>query len=160
MFCNQCGNELQPGYNHCPKCGRAVSWPTGGLAQGRLQRHLRTLGILWIIVGALWLVPSVGLMTLGGLTRLVIPGSEALAHNVGPFVMFLLGGSLLVVGVGGILVGWGLMHRQPWARMVAIILGIIILFHPPFGTALGIYTLWVLLSDEGGIEYQRLAQSA
>jgi hypothetical protein len=64
------------------------------------------------------------------------------------------------VGAGGILVGWGLMRRQPWARIVAIVLGVISLFHPPIGTALGIYTLWVLLADEGGLEYRRIASVA
>jgi hypothetical protein len=34
---------------------------------------------------------------------------------------------------------------------------VLALFHPPFGTALGIYTLWVLLSDENGSEYNYLA---
>jgi uncharacterized membrane protein HdeD (DUF308 family) len=71
-----------------------------------------------------------------------------------------LGGTFLLIGVGGILVGLGLRDRKSWARIVAIILGVIALFHPPIGTALGIYTLWVLISDEGGAEYQRLSASS
>jgi hypothetical protein len=160
MFCNRCGTEIQPAFNHCPKCGQTVSWPTANLAQNRLEKHLRTLGTLWIIVGVLWLLPSVVLMTLSGMLHLVIPGTEEVGRILGPFLMFVLGGSLLIVGAGGILVGWGLMHRQHWARIVAIVLGVISLFHPPFGTALGIYTLWVLLADEGGLEYSRMASVA
>jgi hypothetical protein len=79
------------------------------------------------------------------------------ATLVGPLVLTLIGSSILLVGIGGILVGWGLRDRQPWARITAIILGILALFHPPFGTALGIYTLWVLLSDESGSEYRQLS---
>ena len=66
MFCQQCGTETQPGYNVCPKCGKVLSWPTAPLAQSRLCRHLRTVGTLWIVVGALWLIPSIILLALGG----------------------------------------------------------------------------------------------
>jgi hypothetical protein len=34
---------------------------------------------------------------------------------------------------------------------------VLALFHPPLGTALGVYSLWVLLADEGGNEYGYLA---
>ncbi len=54
----------------------------------------------------------------------------------------------------------GLTQCRPWARIVAIILGVLALFHPPVGTALGVYTLWVLLSDEHGTEYQYLVRAA
>jgi hypothetical protein len=52
------------------------------------------------------------------------------------------------------------MKHQPWARIAAIVLGVLALFHPPFGTALGIYTLWVLLSGDAGTEYDRMASAA
>ena len=50
------------------------------------------------------------------------------------------------------------MQRAPWARTTAIILGVLALFHPPLGTALGVYTLWVLVADEHGDEYRYLAR--
>ena len=130
------------------------------LAQSRLTRHLRTVGILWIVVGALWLIPSVILLALGGIAHMAIPGTDAVAHYLGPFVLLLIGWILLIVGAGGVCVGWGLMQHQPWARIAAIVLGVLAIFHPPLGTALGIYTLWVLLADEGGLEYQRMARAA
>jgi hypothetical protein len=34
------------------------------------------------------------------------------------------------------------------------------LFHPPFGTALGVYSMWVLLGDEGADEYRCLEGAA
>jgi hypothetical protein len=52
------------------------------------------------------------------------------------------------------------MHREQWARTVAIILGVISLFNVPFGTALGIYTLWVLLSPNADQEYLALGRGA
>jgi hypothetical protein len=62
----------------------------------------------------------------------------------------------IVKAVGGFLAGWGLLNRQPWARMLAIVLGVISLFfHIPFGTALGVYTLWVLLPAHSEEEYEK-----
>jgi hypothetical protein len=37
--------------------------------------------------------------------------------------------------------------------MLTIVLAFIALFHVPFGTALGIYSLWVLLPAEADAEY-------
>ncbi|OLE57373.1 MAG: hypothetical protein AUG13_04345 [Chloroflexi bacterium 13_1_20CM_2_59_7] len=125
-----------------------------------MERHLRTLGILWIVVGVLFLIPSIIALAVGSIAHVAIPGSEGMARALGPLVLYLIGGSLLVVGAGGICVGWGLMQRQPWARIAALILGILALFHPPFGTALGIYTLWVLLSNDAGTEYEHMARAA
>jgi hypothetical protein len=76
-----------------------------------------------------------------------------------PPIMFGLGGSFLILAVAGICVGWGLMRYEPWARIVAIIVGILALFHPPFGTALGIYTLWVLLSNDAATLYDQAARN-
>lgn len=160
MFCNQCGGDIQAGYRVCPNCRTAISWPTSGLPQTRLQHHLRTLATLWIVVGVLWLFPSLIMMAVGSAIHLVIPGTEALVRNLGPLVIFIIGGSLLIVGAGGIMVGWGLMRHESWARVTAIVLAILALFHLPFGTALGVYTLWVLLPDDGGVEYQRLASAS
>ena len=44
--------------------------------------------------------------------------------------------------------------------MLTIVLAVISLFNMPFGTALGIYTLWVLISPNANSEYQAMAHSA
>jgi len=157
MFCDQCGTELPAGSNHCQNCGKALGWPTSRLAQSRLESHLHILGILWIVIGALWLIPAVILIVLGGVVHLAIPVGDEIARHLGPAVLLLIGWFCLMVGGAGICVGWGLMQHQTWARITAIILGVIALLHPPLGTALGVYTLWVLLADEGGLEYRRMA---
>src|SRR5262249_31644192 len=125
----------------------------------RLQKHLRTLGILWIIVGALFLLPALAVMILGTTATMFLPFHDAVMHNVGPFLVFIAGSTLLILGLGGVCVGWSLMERRPWARIVAIILGVLALLHPPFGTALGIYTLWVLLSNDAEAQYQQLSRA-
>jgi hypothetical protein len=159
MFCNRCGTQLQSDFNLCPKCGVPVGAPAAVPSPGgRLQRHLRTVSILWIVVGVLWVIPSLVLMGISHAPHLMM-GDEMFTHAFMPPMMFSLGIVFLVIAAGGVLVGWGLMNHERWARMTAIVLGIIALFHPPFGTALGIYTLWVLLPAESAAEYGRMTQA-
>lgn len=157
MFCNRCGTQLQPDFNLCPKCGAPVGVPaTVPAATGRLQRHLRTLGILWIVVGVLWIIPSLVLMGISHAPHIMI-GDEMFSHAFMPPMLFSFGIVFLAIAAGGVFVGWGLMNHERWARMTAIVVGILALFHPPLGTALGIYTLWVLLPADAAAEYDRMS---
>jgi hypothetical protein len=158
VFCNQCGTEVQTDYNVCPRCGRPVQATL--LVPSRLEGHLRILGILWMVVGGLTLIPALILVFLSSVVHVVIPFEDSLARDLGPLLMIVAGASLFIVGAGGLMVGWGLMHHESWARIAAIVVGALALFHPPLGTGLGIYTLWVLLSQNAGFEYDRLARVA
>jgi hypothetical protein len=163
MFCNHCGTQLQPDFNLCPKCGNPVAASAAtnvpvAIRTGRLERHLRILGILWVVIGVLWIIPSFVLMGLSRASHMhMMMGDEMFTRAFMPPMLFSLGSIFLVVAAGGILVGWGLMKRERWARTTAIVVGILAIFHPPFGTAMGIYTLWVLLPAEAAAEYNRLA---
>jgi uncharacterized membrane protein (DUF2068 family) len=76
---------------------------------------------------------------------------------VAPF-LGAIGMVLLGFAIVGAIAGWGLIARRPWARMLAIVLGCICLIHIPFGTALGIYTLWVLVPGDADAEYRSVAR--
>jgi hypothetical protein len=159
MFCNRCGNAIPAGVIECPKCQRRIGDPVRLLAYSRLQGHLSRLAILWIVIGALFMIPAAALLLFGGGVHFVLHNEEPLAQLF-PVFLYLLGGTLSLLAAGGIGVGLGLMQRRPWARTLAIILGALALLYPPFGTALGIYTLWVLLADDGGLEYHYLSQQS
>jgi hypothetical protein len=83
-------------------------------------------------------------------------GMPLFLHGLMRFFGFLL----IAGGILGIVTGWGLLERRPWARTLAIVLGVFRLFDMPFGTALGIYTLWVLLPASSEQEYRRMARVA
>jgi hypothetical protein len=64
--------------------------------------------------------------------------SVPFAHGEFVHSILTLTGILLIVGAAlGLTAGIGLLQRQPWARMLAIILGVISPVDVPFGTALG-----------------------
>jgi hypothetical protein len=37
-----------------------------------------------------------------------------------------------------------LLTRKPWARALAIVVGLVSLINVPIGTTIGLYTLWAL----------------
>jgi hypothetical protein len=71
--------------------------------------------------------------------------------------MFSTGIFLAVFGVIHLLLAWGLYERQPWARVLGIVVACLALIRIPFGTALGIYTLWVLTPEGSRREYEEMA---
>jgi hypothetical protein len=163
MFCNKCGGPIQPDYRVCPKCGNAIQgtvMPPTAFPQGRVARHVKTLAILWMVVAAFWLIPAFGTLIAGSMAGFFIPMGNHMGRTLGPFVLHTIGSIFLLIAAGGFAVGWGLIQRRPWARITAIILGFIALLHPPLATALGIYTLWVLLPADAEREYSQMAGSA
>ena len=70
--------------------------------------------------------------------------------------LFLSSGALLLI-LGGvmILVGRAIGRRQAVGRMAALALAVPNLLIVPFGTALGIYTFWVLLNDDARSDFGR-----
>lgn len=179
MFCDQCGREAASEARFCSNCGRALS--TTGAApaapagaprayyqpgvSGRLNAHLRTLGILWLICGVLRAFNVMALWIVG---RMVIPSvlsfipsfqySSPLEHLIQGGI-FIASGILVLQTALALFTAWGLLERHSWGRMVAIVAGILALIRIPFGTALGIYTLWVLLPATSEMEYRNLARA-
>jgi hypothetical protein len=74
--------------------------------------------------------------------------------------IFSTGVALAMFGVLHLVLAWGLFERESWARMLGVVIGFLALLRFPLGTALGIYTLWVLQPEKSGVEYDRLAQSS
>jgi hypothetical protein len=60
----------------------------------------------------------------------------------------LIGGFILLLSIPGLIGGIGLLYRKEWARILVIILGFLNLLNIPFGTILGIYTIWALMRPE------------
>jgi hypothetical protein len=67
---------------------------------------------------------------------------------------------LLAKAACGFIAGWGLLQHEPLARVIVLVLAFLSLFtNIPFGTALGIYTMWVLLPAQSEQEYDALVQA-
>jgi len=110
-----------------------------------MRQHIKILAVLYIVLGVLGIVATLIVFgVLGGVAGLVTATED---HEAA--VIALLGGitllAIVTVSVPSIVAGIGLLMLQPWARVLSIILSVVHLFNIPFGTALGIYGLWVML---------------
>jgi hypothetical protein len=117
--------------------------------------HVKILAILHIVFGALSLLAALLILVIFGGVAGIVSVSDAshdpnayLAVPVLGVVGTVIFGLLLLLSLPGVLAGVGLLKFQPWARILTIVLCALNLLNVPFGTALGIYGLWVLLNSE------------
>ena len=156
MFCDRCGAQVSGPANFCPGCGRTFAATPPVATGGRVVRHVRTLGILWLVYAGLRLMQSVAVTSFARY-------DWGFFDNMPFFVPGLLravGGFYLVLSILGALAGWGLLERRPWARVLAIVLAVFALLKFPLGTALGIYTLWTLAPAQSEAEYRSVQRAA
>jgi hypothetical protein len=126
-----------------------------------MDRHLDLLAILYRVWGALALVVGLSILILAVGAAAIIAKAEPPAHPAGlaakvtTVTFFLLGGAAVAWGLLHAGSGYALRRRRPWARLVALGLAALNLFFVPFGTAFGIYALWVLLTERGRRLFER-----
>jgi hypothetical protein len=65
----------------------------------------------------------------------------------------------MLLSLPGLIAGIGLVKFRPWARILGIVISALDLLSVPFGTALGVYGLWVLLSTETEALFRQSAAS-
>ena len=185
MFCSGCGQPISPGQQYCLRCGRAVpaaglaGGPVpgpaayGGAAQAgippmayfytRVHRHLQALGVLWIAYGA-WTLFQWGIAMsffagafgnyFGHWNHGPFGGEFPFGHL--PWLAPLITVAVVARTVLSVVTGVALARRAPWARMLALVTAFLTLIKPITGTALSIYTLWVLLPAASAAEYEQM----
>ena len=111
-------------------------------------------GVLFIVWGLLTALVGLSTLALGvGAVALVMSGSHdgsrQLAAGLTAAVFTTLALIAILWGAAHVAVGVPLRRRRPKARLVALMLGSVDLVLLPYGTALGLYALWVLLNEQG-----------
>lgn len=162
MFCQHCGSQVPEGGQYCATCGRAVVIAVVPSSDSRVARHIRLLAILWMARAGLKLMTGIAAVFVG---KLFLPLAMRAADGVpfGDFIPAIVSASgwfMLMLAIPSLAVGIGLYSHETWARPLGIVMGFLSLLSPVLGTALGIYTLWVLLPARADQEYQRLARAA
>lgn len=168
MYCENCGAQVGENYRFCPSCGKGFNSYTvmrpNMPRRSRVQEHIQLLGVLWIACGALMVLGSIAIMTVGhAVLSMIFRPDIGAPPEVFPLMRTIFGFVAAFVGIKGaaeILAGWGLLERASWARPLTIVVAFISLLNIPIGTALGVYSLWVLLPEESGKDYDQLAQAA
>ena len=183
-FCSRCGARVQPPApqappQYAPPAGAGPAAPHAGpvvppaspywhhIYIPRVANHIQLVAILWLVYAAYRVVTGLfasllmfGFSTHSFLDRL---GPEH-SFPFAPFAPFmgtiavLLVIKTIIAFALAVVTGVALLQRKTWGRTLAIIAAVLALLTFPVGTALGIYTLWVLAPTPSGHEYEALAQ--
>ncbi len=114
-----------------------------------MRLHIDVLGSLHLVWGAFGVLTGVSLGILAAGTRAALAGGAFGVGERAAVSLLAVGAVLLAAGgAAAALTGWGLRRRVGRARLASLILAVPNLVLVPFGTALGVYTLWVLLNDD------------
>lgn len=117
-----------------------------------MKSHVDFVGVLFVVWGALTALVGLSTLALGfGAVALIASSSRSgqVAAGLTAAVFTTLALIAIVWGVAHIFIGMPLRRCRPGARLLALMIGSVDLLLLPYGTALGAYTLWVLLSEEG-----------
>jgi uncharacterized BrkB/YihY/UPF0761 family membrane protein len=168
MYCSVCGHALVPGQPVCQQCGRAIAVAPVPQVPGfqfeltSYASKLRALSVVWFIWGALSL--AFGLLGMAF--------ADAFLHGrfqhwmrgplppmwFGPAFIHFIWLIILVRSALALCAGYGLMHRAPWGRVVAVVAAFVSILKFPFGTALAIWTLVTLMGYRNTTLYDHVAE--
>lgn len=114
-----------------------------------MRLHLHVLGILHLVWGAFGVLTGLSLVILAGGTRAALRGDAfGVGERAAVVLLAVVGGTLLLGGTVTVMTGWAIRRRSPRGRLAALVLAVPNLVLVPFGTALGVYTFWVLLNND------------
>jgi hypothetical protein len=111
-----------------------------------MKDHVKIIGILWVVFGVFYLCLAL-------FAFLVFFGVAQIPNvDVEPGILRLIGiiasSFLGLIALPQIIGGLGLVHHKEWARILMLVVSFLNLFHVPFGTALGVYSLIILFHPE------------
>lgn len=174
MYCSGCGQEISPAQGFCSNCGRPAPPPVPpqvplipGL-EFQLQNYagkVKALAIVWFIYAGfslLWGVAALSFASaflsghFGPWGREPWSGGSVPPDWFGPAILRFVWVFLVFRACLAAAAGWGLLKHAQWGRIVAIALAFLSLLKFPFGTALGIWTLVMLLGYRNATLYEQL----
>jgi len=179
MHCSGCGQDLMAGQGFCPRCGRVSgvgmpmasvpppgfgAGPTTWLPLAQIERQVNALAVGWFVysgIAALFGLMGLAFVhaSIGRHFGVSWPFSGHFGHPMMGLFWMKFAWMALTLRVGlGIAAGIGLMQKTTWGRVVAIIAGFLAILHFPFGTAMGIWTLVVLLKAPNAAGYEAMAR--
>jgi len=122
------------------------------------QEHNKALGIANLIYGGVHLLMMGFMLAFMSLIFGAIMsdprGTAPPPAFFGFFIWFICLFQLLF-SVPSFVAGYALLKRKPWAKVAAIISGVVSAMSFPIGTAVCVYTFWFLFSEPGKMLYDK-----
>lgn len=111
-----------------------------------MEKHVTTVAILQIGLSAFGILLGIFLFLILGTIGMATHDYEA------QFILWIIGTSvgsfLIIISIPSIIGGIGLLKYKNWARILILIVSAIDLLNIPIGTALGAYSIWVLVQPD------------
>jgi hypothetical protein len=115
-----------------------------------VRSHVSLLGLLQLTWGGMGLLLGASLLLLAVAAAAIarLPEADPLTAGATALVFVVFGVAVAAGGCASVWVGRALRRHRSQGRTGALALALMNLFVLPFGTALAIYTFWVLLHNE------------
>ena len=98
-----------------------------------MSKHLKILGCLFLARSVIMLI-----------IVFVVKNYARINSDLVSIVLIIVG----IIALGDIICGYGLLTKQPWGRILGLIMSFLGLCSLPIGTALGIYGMWTLFDKD------------
>jgi len=173
MFCSGCGQTLVAGHTFCNHCGRPAAPPVPPIPGMQFQVEnyagkVKSLSLVWFIYAGFSFLAGVAGLTFAHAFFSNHSGFGPWGHGpwsddpgnewFGRTIMHLVWVKTIVRSALAMVAGWGLSEHSQWGRVVAIVAAVLSLLSFPFGTAIGIWTLVVLLGYRNATLYEELGR--
>lgn len=118
-----------------------------------LDNHKKILGIIYIVSASFTILVALFIRAImSTVFGFAFENADPEEQRIGEFVMAITGFLPAVIiifsGVPTLIAGIGLLTKQSWAMILALIMGCLKLFSVPIGTAIGIYAIWIYAEEQ------------
>ncbi len=118
----------------------------------KLDGHKKVLGILYVVSAVLTIT---GMILIRAILSIVFsfvldeanPDDRRVIEMILSLMQILPYLIIIFISIPTLIAGIGLLTRQRWALLFALIIGCFKLFSFPIGTAIGVYAIWIYAED-------------
>ena len=111
-----------------------------------MEGHLRTVASLHIALSTLGFLLAIVLYSILSLIGNFVEDQNA--EFILTIIANVLAIFLFILAIPGLIGGIGLLKYKEWARILILIVSALKLLSFPIGTAIGVYSIWVLVQKE------------
>lgn len=101
---------------------------------------VKVFAILNWIGSAIAIISGISLVLFGESASIAFTGQEFASML---FLLPILGFMLMLFGVAGAIIAYGLWQHKNWARIAIIVFAVLTVLNPPLGTIIGLLELWL-----------------
>lgn len=119
-----------------------------------MEKHVNVLGALFLGLGGLGIIGMLVVLVIFGLGSGIMANVSSHEPDIPQGLALLpLAFGILIAAIISItttpcfVAGYGLLRRRQWAKIAALVAGILNIPVLPIGTAVGIYAIWLFLQD-------------